>query len=115
MFLAIFVLLSVNAIIVFMTAGSREEAEKIACLLVEKHVAACVQILPEVTSFYRWENKLVRDTEILLLAKTTVEDFDSLEQIVRENHSYQTPEIIAVPASKISIPYCQWLLESTIK
>ena len=104
-----------KAIIVFMTAGSREEAEKIAHTLVERHVAACVQILPEITSVYWWENKLERGSEVLLLAKTVEEDFESLEQTVRENHSYQTPEIIAVPASKISIEYYQWLLENTIK
>lgn len=98
-----------------MTAGNREEAEKIAHALVEKRVAACVQILPEITSVYWWENKLERGSEILLLAKTVEEDFESLEQIVRENHSYQTPEIVAVPASKISMQYYQWLLESTVK
>jgi periplasmic divalent cation tolerance protein len=104
-----------NAIVVFMTAENKTEAEKIAKILVEKRLAACVQILPEITSFYRWQGDVQQDNEVLLLVKTIEENFEMLEQIVRENHSYQTPEIVAVPASGISVPYYQWLLESTVR
>lgn len=102
-----------HAIVVFMTAANRLEAENLAEILVKTQLAACVQILPEITSFYCWENKINKEAEILLLAKTTFENFDALEKAVRENHSYQTPEIVAVRAEQISNPYLQWLLENT--
>lgn len=94
-----------------MTAPKREEAERIAEILIERRLAACVQILPEVTSFYRWQGKIERDAEILILAKTTEEKFAELEKTVRENHSYEVPEIVAVPAEAISESYLNWLVK----
>lgn len=98
-----------------MTAPNREEAEKIAQLLVEQKLAACVQILPEIVSFYHWQDEILQDKEILMLAKTTDERFTELEKTVRENHSYEVPEIIAVPAEKVSAPYFKWLQDNTAK
>lgn len=102
-----------NAIIVLITAPTREEAERLAEILVEQKLAACVQILPEIVSFYRWQNAIQKDAEVLILAKTTNENFAALEKTVRENHSYEVPEIIAVHAAKVSQPYFDWLLENT--
>lgn len=99
-----------DAIVVFMTAANGEEAARLAEMLVGAHLAACVQILPEMESVYRWQGKIERQSEILLLAKTTQGKFAELEREVRALHSYDTPEIIAVPVSEASAPYLKWLL-----
>jgi len=93
-----------------MTAASREEADQIAELLVSAQLAACVQILPEIESVYRWQGEVKREKEILLLAKTVASRFDELESRVRAMHSYETPEIIAVPVTDSSAPYLEWLI-----
>jgi len=98
-----------DAIVVFMTAANGEEAARLAEMLVGAHLAACVQILPEIESVYRWQGKIERQAEVLLLAKTTRGKFDELEREVRSLHSYDTPEIIAVPVIAISTPYLKWL------
>ena len=93
-----------------MTAASEEEAAAIADMLVEARLAACVQILPQINSIYRWQGKVERASEVLLLAKTELKKFAKLEERVRAIHSYDTPEIVAVPAVAISSPYLEWLL-----
>jgi len=98
-----------NAIVVFMTAASGEEATRLADMLVGAHLAACVQILPEMESVYRWQGKIERQSEVLLLVKTTRAKFEDLEREVRALHSYETPEIIAVPITAGSMPYLAWL------
>jgi len=101
-----------EAIIVFMTTANREEATRLADMLVGARLAACVQILPEIESVYRWEGKVERQSEVLLLAKSTRDKFAELERQVRAIHSYDTPEIIAVSASAVSEPYQKWLGDS---
>lgn len=101
-----------EAIVVFMTAANGEEATRLADLLVGAHLAACVQILPEMESVYRWEGKIERQSEVLLIAKTTTAKFAELEREVRALHSYETPEIVAVPMIAGSSPYLAWLLDS---
>ncbi len=101
-----------DAIVVFMTAANGEEASRLAEMLVGAHLAACVQILPEMESVYRWQGKIERQAEVLLLVKTTVEKFDELEREVRALHSYDTPEIIAVPVTAGSESYLRWLNSS---
>ena len=95
-----------------MTAANGEEAARLADLLIGAHLAGCVQILPEIESVYRWEGKIERQAETLLLAKTTRSKFDELEREVRALHSYDTPEIIALPIVTGSAPYLEWLSES---
>src|SRR5689334_24759937 len=102
-----------DPIVVFLTASNGEEATRLADLLIGAHLAACVQILPEMESVYRWQGKIERQAETLLLAKTTRSKFDELEREVRALHSYDTPEIIAVPIVAGSAPYLEWLLTST--
>jgi len=97
------------AIMVMMTAGSREEAARLAEMLVGARLAACVQILPEIESVYHWKGEVRRDPEVLLLAKTTQARFSLLEREVRALHSYETPEIIALPITDASAPYLEWL------
>ncbi|MDT7809728.1 MAG: periplasmic divalent cation tolerance protein [Acidobacteriota bacterium] len=97
------------AIMVLMTAGSQEEASRLAEMLVGAHLAACVQIMPQMESIYRWKGEVHRTPEFLLLAKTTASCFDELEHEVRALHTYDTPEIIALPVAHVSMPYFEWL------
>jgi periplasmic divalent cation tolerance protein len=98
-------------VVVVMTAANHEEASRIAEVLVEGRLAACVQILPEMQSVYRWQGEVARESEVMLLAKTTLDRFDDLDRLVREIHSYETPEIIALPVTAVSAPYLDWLQE----
>jgi periplasmic divalent cation tolerance protein len=98
-----------NPIVVLMTAANREEAVRIAETLVDARLAACVQMLPEIQSVYRWKGEVAREREVLLFAKTTRERFDELDRTVRELNSYETPEIIALPVVAASEPYLNWL------
>ena len=97
------------AIVVMMTAGSQEEATRLAEMLVGGRLAACVQVMPQMESVYRWQGEVHRAPEFLLLAKTTAACFDELEREVRALHTYDTPEILAVPVSHVSAPYFEWL------
>lgn len=100
------------AIVVLLTAGSQEEATRLAEMLVGAHLAACVQILPQMESVYRWKGEVHRAPEFMLLAKTTSACFDELEREVRALHTYDTPEIVAVPVAQISAPYFDWLISN---
>ena len=102
-----------DPIVVFMTTANGEEATRLAEMLVGAHLAACVQILPEMESVYRWQGKVERQAEVLLIAKTTRGKFDELEREVRALHSYDTPEIVAVPILTGSAPYLEWLNQAT--
>src|SRR5882762_1000473 len=96
-------------IAVFITTPNKEEASRLADMLVERRLAACVQILPAMESVYRWQGKVERQGEVLLIAKTLNSKFADLEREVRTLHSYETPEIVAVPLTALSEPYRQWL------
>jgi periplasmic divalent cation tolerance protein len=98
-----------DQIVVLMTAPNAEEATRIAEMLVERKLAACVQILPPMTSIYVWKGEVERASEILLIAKSTRAKFDELEEAVRAIHSYETPEIIALPIVAGSPSYLSWL------
>jgi periplasmic divalent cation tolerance protein len=98
-----------------MTAGSREEAARLAELLVVARLAACVQIMPEMESVYHWQDKVERAPETLLIAKTTQANFEDLERAVRALHSYETPEIVALPVTAASAPYLEWLTTNVIQ
>jgi periplasmic divalent cation tolerance protein len=102
-----------DAIVVFITTSNGEEATRLADMLVGAHLAACVQILPEMESVYRWQGKIERQSEILLLVKTTRAKFADLEREVRALHSYDTPEIVAIPIISGSASYLKWLTQAT--
>lgn len=89
-----------DALLVMTTAESPDQARSIAEALVEQRLAACVQILPGVRSIYRWQDKLRDDAEILLLIKTTIAGFESVSAAIREMHSYELPEILALPVDR---------------
>ncbi len=98
-----------SAIAVFITAPTKAEADQIAEMLIDTKLAACVQILPEIESVYRWQDAVERQTEVLLIAKTTSECFSQLETQVRAIHSYDTPEIVGLPLTSGSPAYLEWL------
>ena len=101
-----------DAIVVFITAPTQEEAKRLADRLVEASLAACVQILPQMESVYRWEGKVERQSEHLLIVKTTAERFTEVEKEVRLLHSYETPEIVCFPLTAGSPEYLNWLRDS---
>ena len=101
--------MSDQPIMVFMTAASVAEANRLADMLVDKRLAACVQIMPEMESVYRWQGKVERQREVLLIAKTLSSKFAEVEREVVKLHSYETPEIVAFPLTAGSAPYLEWL------
>ena len=92
-------------IVVFTTAGSKEEANKLSRGLVEGKLAYCVNTVPSIQSTYFWEGKLCVDEELLLVIKTQESKFTAVESWVRKNHSYEIPELIALPIVKGSADY----------
>ncbi|MGI8545299.1 MAG: divalent-cation tolerance protein CutA [Aridibacter sp.] len=96
-------------LIVFTTTPNSEEAENLARKIVESKLAACVQVLPEIKSFYFWEGEVQTDSEHLLLIKTLEENFKNLEEFIKANHSYDVPEIVAVSSEKVSSDYVKWI------
>jgi periplasmic divalent cation tolerance protein len=100
-------------IVVLVTCGSEGEALKIAHSLVEKRLAACVNLVSPVRSIYRWEGKIWDEREWILIIKTQQERFEDLEKKVKSLHSYSVPEIIGLPIVKGSSSYLKWLVEMT--
>jgi periplasmic divalent cation tolerance protein len=96
-------------IVVYVTVGAAEEAGRIARALVEDHLAACVNQLPAVRSTYRWQGQVEQSNEELLIIKTRRDLLSSVQQRVRELHSYDLPELIALPIVEGSLEYLQWL------
>lgn len=100
-------------LIVFVTATSVEEGRKIARMLVSERLAACVNILPGVTSIYTWEAEICEDGEVLLIIKTRANLIDALSATVNNLHSYDTPEVIAAQVTAGSQTYLKWIDEVT--
>ncbi len=96
-------------VVVLMTAGSQDEAERIAQTLVAETLAACVNVVPGVTSVYRWEGEIQHDQEWLLVAKSRRDVLDDLTRRVHALHSYDVPEIIALPLIGGSETYLRWI------
>jgi periplasmic divalent cation tolerance protein len=98
-----------DALIVFCTCGTIEDARRLARTLVEEGLAACVTTLSGVESIYRWQGAIESAAEWLLLIKSTQERYPDLERRIVELHTYDTPEILAVPASAGLDKYLEWL------
>ena len=101
-----------EALIVITTVETEKDGKRLAERLVEGGLAACVQILPSMTSIYRWEGGIEKATETLILIKTTRAAYLELEAMIKQEHSYQTPEIIAIPILMGSKEYLTWLYDS---
>jgi periplasmic divalent cation tolerance protein len=104
----------VDGILVLITASSREEAQKISLSLVDEHLAACVNIVPEVQSLFFWEGKSQEARELLLICKSRRHLLEKLIERVKGLHSYSVPEIIALPVLGGSRDYLAWLRENTL-
>ena len=100
-------------VVVFITAGSNEEAEKIGNALVGERLAACCSITDSVTSIFRWEGKINNEKEHLLIVKSTLSLVEAIVSRVKELHSYDVPEIIALPVIAGSEDYLRWIDEET--
>jgi periplasmic divalent cation tolerance protein len=98
--------------VVLMTAGSFEEAQKIAEALVEKRLAACVNIVDGCKSIYRWRGEMCRDDEVLMIAKTHRERFAQLKSVVAQLHSYDVPEIISLRIGEGADSYMDFLRDT---
>jgi periplasmic divalent cation tolerance protein len=94
------------------TAGSEEEAEQISAALIERRLAACVQIIGPIASRYRWQGAVERSTEWMCVAKTSAASYAELEATIRELHSYDEPEIVATPIVAGSVGYLEWVSRS---
>lgn len=103
----------VDEIVVLVTTPDGVEARKIGKRVVDAKLAACVNIIPGVRSIYRWKDKICDDQEVLLVIKTTKRLFRELEDMVKRLHSYDTPEIIAMPILAGSDDYLRWIRAST--
>lgn len=96
-------------LLVLCTCPSRDEATKLARLIVAEHLAACVNLVHSVTSIYSWNDTIAEDNEIILLIKTTNEGYSALEQAIIKNHPYELPEVIAVGVERGFSEYLGWI------
>ena len=98
--------------LVLTTASSQEEARTIAQALIERRLAACINIVPQVESIYRWKDKIETATEWLLIIKTTSDAFDRVRDVLKELHPYEVPECIEIAIEDGSAPYLDWIENS---
>jgi periplasmic divalent cation tolerance protein len=98
-----------DEIVILSTCASEEEAEKLARLLVDRRLAACVNVVPRVRSYYRWKGDLETADECMLVIKSSRELFTAVSQALQEAHSYEVPEVLAVPIVDGSVNYLSWL------
>lgn len=94
--------------LVFVTASNAEEARRLAQIILEKRLAACVNLVPNLESHYWWQGKLETAGEVLLLIKSSAEQFETLEELVQLHHSYDCPEVVAVDPREMAPTYRLW-------
>lgn len=99
--------------VVLCTAGSEPEAAALARALVDRHHAACVNVVPKVRSIYRWEGQVHDETEYLLVIKTRCQRFEEVRATIRELHSYEQPEIVMLEIADGDAGYLRWIDENT--
>jgi periplasmic divalent cation tolerance protein len=104
-----------NALVVFITASDKRQALKIGKEAVQERLAACVNVIPSIRSIYRWNGKVIVGQETLVMLKTTEDRYCALERLILALHSYQVPEVIALPIKRGSRQYLGWVLSETNK
>ncbi|MGH8482373.1 MAG: divalent-cation tolerance protein CutA [Nevskiaceae bacterium] len=100
-------------VLVVLVTCPPEKAQAIAGALVEERVAACVNVVPSLSSVYRWKGAVHNDAEALLLVKTSKDRFEALKQAVLKHHPYELPEVIAIQVDRGHAPYLEWVIESS--
>jgi periplasmic divalent cation tolerance protein len=104
-----------RAIVVVTTVGTEEQANLIAREIIARRQAACVNIVPAIRSIYRWEGKICKDGELLLIVKTLEDEFDAVASTIRELHSYELPEILSFGVSRGDQRFLDWIASSVDK
>ena len=105
----------IEFVLVMVTCSSQEEAEEIGNSLVEKRLTACVNVLPEIKSIFHWKGKISKEKEVLLIVKSKLDLFELIRNEVKDLHSYEVPEIIALPIKAGSEEYLNWIKKETQK
>lgn len=100
--------------VIFNTCPDEKVAEQLASKLVESKLAACINILPGITSVYSWKGKIEKDREVLLLIKTRKESYVQVEAMIKEFHPYELPEVISVSVDQALPSYLSWINENTL-
>lgn len=100
-------------ILILCTVPDQATAEKIGCQLIENHLAACVNVIPDIHSIYEWKGKLTRDEELLLLIKSSNERLKEIIDFIRQAHPYEMPEVIAFTVTNGSLDYLKWVVQTT--
>ncbi|PQJ29903.1 divalent-cation tolerance protein CutA [Rubritalea profundi] len=98
-----------EVILVYINFPNRESARQIGTGLIEKQLAACVNIIPEVESIYQWKGEVKVENEVMVIVKTTASRYKQLEAFVLEKHPYDVPEVISLPLSQGSESYLNWV------
>jgi periplasmic divalent cation tolerance protein len=104
-----------EAVVVLTTIGTADDAEALARAFVEENLAACVGILPEMRSIYRWQGKTVADHERQLMIKTTAGRVEALRRRLHELHPYELPEFLVLPVAEGSTEYLRWIADNTAR
>jgi periplasmic divalent cation tolerance protein len=104
--------MTARALVVFTTCATAVEAQALATLLVERRLAACVNMIERIASTYRWRGQIERSAESLLAIKTTADRYPAVEQAIREHSSYELPEVLAIAVEQASASYLAWLVGS---
>ena len=104
-----------NPILILTTASTKIEADQIANKLVQEKLAACVNIIPNIKSIYRWKDKISTDSEFLLIIKTMKSVENKVIQCIKKHHSYDTPEIISFPITGGDKRYLDWMYDSVVQ
>lgn len=102
-----------EAVVAFSTVDSEKEAKRIAKALVESRLAACVNIVPKITSIYEWKEEICEETELLLIIKTQTNRLEELKATLEELHPYDVPELIICPITDGLPDYLNWVIENT--
>ncbi|XP_022224481.2 protein CutA homolog [Drosophila obscura] len=98
--------------VAFVTTPDKQSAKKLAHGIIDRKIAACVNIIPKIESIYMWEGKVTEDDEYLMMIKTRTERIDELSKFVRENHPHSVPEVISIPIENGNLTYLNWIAQT---